>query len=220
MRVVSSMMVLRTCSKLSITFVLWAKEDPPLTPAFADATAGRPPKRGIRSITPMHNNTTACPVASRIGAILSARLPARSARLLDGQAGGPDGQGKGAAVVEFAGANNPLYLIRNKNSKLLRFAQVGVNGGGTVFLEKINGDKFPIGRDQVNFERNFTNHTIKVGEGDTIYLFSDGYVDQFGGTRGKKFMAKRFQQLLIESQYLSMSEQEIKLNKTIRVSER
>ena len=118
-------------------------------------------------------------------------------------------------MLVFAGANNPLYLIRIKNSKLLRSAQVGVNGGGTVFLEKINGDKFPIGGAQINFERNFTNHTIKVGEGDTIYLFSDGYVDQFGGPRGKKFMAKRFQQLLIESQYLSMSEQEIKLNKTI-----
>ena len=52
-------------------------------------------------------------------------------------------------------------------------------------------------------------------KGDTIYLFSDGYIDQFGGPRGKKFMSKRLRQLFLEIQEMSMEEQKEHLDKTI-----
>ncbi len=79
--------------------------------------------------------------------------------------------------LHFAGANNPLWLIRD--NQLLEF----------------NGDDMPIGI-YYNTHESFTNHTIKYQPGDKIYIFSDGYADQFGGPRGKKFMIKRFRELI------------------------
>ena len=61
----------------------------------------------------------------------------------------------------------------------------------------------------------FTNHEIKLTKGDTIYLFSDGFVDQFGGPNGKKFKSKQFKQLLIDIQEKNMTEQKAILDKTI-----
>jgi len=81
--------------------------------------------------------------------------------------------------LEFAGAFNPLYVIRN----------------GEVLTYK--ADKFPIGF-QGNYNvTHFTNTLIKLEKGDMIYIFSDGYADQFGGPRGKKFMAGHFRELLL-----------------------
>lgn len=80
-------------------------------------------------------------------------------------------------------------------------------------LEKIDGDKFPIGGSQLNSERIFKTHTLLLAENDTMYLFSDGYADQFGGDKGKKFMVKKFHQDLISIQQLSMIEQRNSLEK-------
>jgi serine phosphatase RsbU (regulator of sigma subunit) len=80
-------------------------------------------------------------------------------------------------------------------------------------LEKIDGDKFPIGGSQLNSERIFKTHTLHLAENDTMYLFSDGYADQFGGDKGKKFMVKKFHQDLISIQQLSMIEQRNSLEK-------
>ena len=83
--------------------------------------------------------------------------------------------------VQFAGAFNPLYLIRNG--------------------EIIEGpaDRMPVGfHDKLDVP--FTNTELPLQAGDTLYVFSDGYVDQFGGESGKKFMAKRFKQLLLDIQ--------------------
>jgi serine phosphatase RsbU (regulator of sigma subunit)/tetratricopeptide (TPR) repeat protein len=82
-------------------------------------------------------------------------------------------------VVEYAGAQRPLWYISN-----------GV-------LNEIKGNDVSVGgitRD--DFE--FTNHTIGYTQGDMFYLFSDGYIDQFGGVSGKKFMNKRFKELLMD----------------------
>ena len=98
--------------------------------------------------------------------------------------------------LEFAGANNPLLMIRNNE------------------LTQIKGDKMPIGihqRDNVPF----TNHEIEICEGDTLYMFSDGYVDQFGGERGRKFMIKRFKEMLVENVELTMHRQYDMLNKEL-----
>ncbi len=79
----------------------------------------------------------------------------------------------------FAGANNPLWIVRDGS------------------LIELPPDDMPIGI-YYNSNESFTNHMIKVERGDMLYLFSDGYADQFGGPRGKKFMVKRFRQLILE----------------------
>ena len=63
--------------------------------------------------------------------------------------------------------------------------------------------------------REFTNHSIQLQDGDSIYIFSDGFADQFGGERGKKFMYSRFRDLLIEIQGKSIDDQKKTLNETI-----
>lgn len=99
-------------------------------------------------------------------------------------------------TLEFAGAYNPLYKIR-KNE-----------------LEQVKADRMPIGIYYVQ-DKTFTNHKIDLEKGDTIYMFSDGYPDQFNGKTGKKFMAKRFKKLLLGIQDKSMNEQKEILNDTI-----
>ncbi|MFT4602755.1 MAG: serine phosphatase RsbU (regulator of sigma subunit) [Arenicella sp.] len=90
-------------------------------------------------------------------------------------------------TLEYAGANNPLWLIRK----------------GEVLETKAN--KQPIG----NFDKPlpYTTHSVELQKGDTIYIFSDGYPDQFGGEKGKKFKAKAFRELLLSIQDKSMEEQ-------------
>lgn len=98
-------------------------------------------------------------------------------------------------VMEFAGANNPMYLLRN----------------GEIQVTK--SDKMAIGSFQKG-EAHFTRHQFDLESGDIVYLFSDGYADQFGGDRGKKYMYKRFRETLIELSQLPMKEQADRL-KTI-----
>lgn len=80
--------------------------------------------------------------------------------------------------MEYAGANCPLYLIRE----------------GEVF--QYVPDKRPIGGFELN-GHSFTDHRIQLKKGDAIYIFSDGYADQFGGIKGKKFLYRRFRELLV-----------------------
>jgi len=61
----------------------------------------------------------------------------------------------------------------------------------------------------------FTNHEIDILKGDTIYLFSDGFLDQFGGPDGRKFMKPRFKQMLLDNQDLDMASQKAVFNKTM-----
>lgn len=91
--------------------------------------------------------------------------------------------------LQFAGAYRPLFIVN----------------GGT--LNKTEADKFPIGGSQLDVQRNYTSHTIKIKKGDTFYMASDGYADQFGGEKGKKFMVKRFNELLLSIQSKNMEEQ-------------
>ncbi|OFX27917.1 MAG: hypothetical protein A2033_01905 [Bacteroidetes bacterium GWA2_31_9] len=99
-------------------------------------------------------------------------------------------------VLEYAGANNPLYIIRNGE------------------LIEYKADKMPIGIYGGKENTPFTNHTIQLEKGDSLYMFSDGYVDQFGGSDGKKFKSKHFKELLLSIQDKPMEEQkEILLKK-------
>jgi len=99
--------------------------------------------------------------------------------------------------VEFAGAHRPMYLVSD----------------GT--LREIKSDKFPIGGADANEDKKFTNHILNLKKGDVIYISSDGYADQFGGTNGKKLMSKNFKELLLANSNLTMPEQEKFLDATI-----
>lgn len=103
---------------------------------------------------------------------------------------------KETKVLQYAGANNPLYLIRGNEVK------------------QIKADKFAIAG-FVPDTKNYTNHELQLEKGDVIYLFSDGYADQFGGEKGKKFMYKRFRNLLLEIKDKPPTEQKSILNSTL-----
>ncbi len=98
-------------------------------------------------------------------------------------------------IVEFSGANNPLYIVRKNNNAVID------EKGNTLRLKQlenlyeIKGNRRPIGPS--GFTKPFINHSIKLEKGDCIYFFTDGYPDQFGGPKGKKFMYKSFKRLLI-----------------------
>lgn len=96
--------------------------------------------------------------------------------------------------LEFAGAHNPLWLIRDGNAAYEGMKlSLELNGKS---LYEIKADKQPVGK----FEHRtpFTYNKIQVQKGDTIYLSSDGFPDQFGGDKGKKLKTKAFKKLLIE----------------------
>ncbi|MBS1650909.1 MAG: serine/threonine-protein phosphatase [Bacteroidetes bacterium] len=95
--------------------------------------------------------------------------------------------------LEFAAANNPLWLIRNNQ------------------IIEYKPDKMPVGKygDSVN---PFTLQAIDLLEGDIIYTFTDGFADQFGGPKGKKFKYKQLQEVLLSIHQKPMEEQKQLLN--------
>ena len=98
--------------------------------------------------------------------------------------------------LKYAGANNPLWIIRKDASD----------------VEEIKPNKQPIGK--YSHTEPFTTHTIDLEKGDSIYIFSDGYADQFGGEKGKKFMLRSLKQLLLSVQDKELSEQKQIINST------
>ncbi len=94
---------------------------------------------------------------------------------------------KSFASLQWAGANNPLWIVRNHE------------------LIEYKANKQPIGK--VDSPQAFTTHTIELQKEDTIYIFTDGFADQFGGEKGKKLMYKPFKNLLMSIQDKNMDEQ-------------
>jgi len=100
------------------------------------------------------------------------------------------------AELQYSGAFFPLYLIRDNK------------------LTEIKGDRFSAGaRHQVSF----TNNSMIILPGDIMYLFSDGYSDQFGGPANKKFMYRRFRHLLLTIHKFPLEEQKSIINDSIEV---
>lgn len=99
-------------------------------------------------------------------------------------------------ILEFAGAHNPIWIIRK----------------GSEEVEEIKADSQPIGK----FEHSqpYTTHKIELEEGDAFYIFSDGYADQFGGEKGKKFKTANFKRLLLSIQEKAMDEQKKIIDQT------
>ncbi|MBN2215097.1 MAG: SpoIIE family protein phosphatase [Bacteroidales bacterium] len=101
-------------------------------------------------------------------------------------------------TLEFAGAFNPLYLIRENS------------------IIEVKGDRNSVGLDHPdNLNNEFTNHNIQLQTGDIIYMFSDGFADQFGGPEGKKYKYRRFRHLLLALHHLPMNRQHDFLHRSI-----
>ena len=99
--------------------------------------------------------------------------------------------------VEFAGAYNPLYVVRK----------------GEVFTYK--ADRFPIGMTTMEEKKSFTNQEVDIQPGDMLYMCSDGYADQFGSEEVKKFKSGNVKRILSEIWHLPVMEQKSKLEKEI-----
>jgi serine phosphatase RsbU (regulator of sigma subunit)/HAMP domain-containing protein len=99
-------------------------------------------------------------------------------------------------VIEYAGAFNPLYLVRDKK------------------LYETKADKIAVGSPE-NLDKEFHTHRVELQQDDMIYIFSDGYVDQFGGKSGRKFMYKPFREMLISISQLTHEEQHEKVERTM-----
>jgi serine phosphatase RsbU (regulator of sigma subunit) len=119
------------------------------------------------------------------------------------QAGSKDGMDialcsydKRTMTLNYAGANRPVWIIRNND------------------LIEQKPDKLSIAG-YTEYDQQYTNRTIQLEKGDSVYVFTDGIVDQFGGPDGKKFMSKRLKELLIEINKKPMAEQELVLKGAI-----
>lgn len=93
-------------------------------------------------------------------------------------------------ILEYSGAINPLYLVRNNQ------------------IITVRGNRFSIGMaDENSVSEKFESHTVPLKENDVVYIFSDGFADQFGGPFGKKYKFSRFRQLLLTIHSLPMKKQ-------------
>jgi serine phosphatase RsbU (regulator of sigma subunit) len=128
----------------------------------------------------------------------------------------------GSKLIEFSGAYNPCFMVRKMDEKeILKYKNDGTEmkdgtmTNGTYILETINANKMPIGiSSRMNEE--FTYNEWKFQKGVSYYLFSDGYLDQFGGPDGRKFMKKNFKKLILDIQDYPLSRQKDILDMRIR----
>ncbi len=98
--------------------------------------------------------------------------------------------------LQFGGAHNPLYLVRNGS------------------LTEIKGNKRSISGQDEEMKGDFTDHDLDLEKGDSIYIFSDGFADQFGGPDGKKFKYSKFKELILSIQGRRMNDQRNALQRT------
>ena len=100
---------------------------------------------------------------------------------------------KNRKKINYAGAMHPLYIVTNNKVEVVK-----------ADMYSIGGRKLRSSADNI---RNFTNHTIEITKGMSFYMFSDGYVDQFGAKEKNKFNTERFKQLLLNIQNMEMERQ-------------
>ncbi|MCC5946308.1 MAG: SpoIIE family protein phosphatase [Bernardetiaceae bacterium] len=100
-------------------------------------------------------------------------------------------------TLDFAGAKSPLCYVREDK------------------MYRIKGSPYPIGSSQFS-NKHFENHQLELQKGDKIYIFSDGYQDQFGGAENRKFMSKNFRNLLLNIAALPMKAQKIRLEQELQ----
>jgi len=121
---------------------------------------------------------------------------------------------------QFSGAYNPIYLVRklkrSEKARLAKDEELDLPRGSihneNYLLLQIRADQMPIGISEKTLP--FNASTFK-DEGFSIYMFSDGFLDQFGGPRGKKFMSKNFKKLILELQSVPLKDQGAAMEKVL-----
>lgn len=108
----------------------------------------------------------------------------------------PDGK-----KLKYSGAYNPIIIVR-------------AGGDGEKLIE-IDGDKLPVGKHEKDAHP-FTQHEVQLNKGDVVYALTDGFPDQFGGPKGKKFMYRRLKDLLLSVSSLPMEEQKKRLESELQ----
>ena len=124
--------------------------------------------------------------------------------------------------IQFSGANNPLILLRNNKEDFSAFENTEedkkkfkqITDNENLTLVEVRADKMPIGISR-RVGTPFTSFKFNAVKGDTLYIFSDGYQDQFGGTKGRKFMIKKLKELFIEINALKLDKQKEILNNNL-----
>ena len=114
-------------------------------------------------------------------------------------------QPNGDCTVHFAGAHRPVWIVKHNT---------GEQPAMDSFIE-IKQDKHSIGGVHAGNKVMFTKHSVQLSKGDMIYIFTDGYTDQVGGEKGKRYSGKRFKNLLVNSSNKSVQEQEHILQQTL-----
>ena len=97
--------------------------------------------------------------------------------------------------IEYAGAQNPLFVLSENKLEMIKADIFSIGGAG--FKAKKEGSA----------QIEYTNHIIPLKKDMSIFLFSDGYMDQFGGSNGKKFGLQKFKELLTDNQHHTMQKQ-------------
>ena len=104
--------------------------------------------------------------------------------------------------IEFAGAMNPIYVVKNNEVIIIKPDTRGI-GGKSLGARK-------------NIEVDFTKQIIPIEKNMSVYMFTDGYADQFGGTENKKFNTAKFKKLLLDIQPLEMEMQKETIEQIIK----
>jgi ligand-binding sensor domain-containing protein/serine phosphatase RsbU (regulator of sigma subunit) len=104
---------------------------------------------------------------------------------------------KSSYLMDFAGAFNPIYIVRDNK------------------IVETKGNRFSVSMEKKQESYEFETHKISLVKGDMLYLFSDGYADQFGGYEGKKFKYRRFRHMLLNIHKMSLEDQKAYLDESI-----
>ena len=102
---------------------------------------------------------------------------------------------KNSVQLQWSGANNPIWIIKKDSA----------------VLEEIKANKQPVGK--FDDRTSFTTNQLSLQKGDRLYLFTDGYADQFGGPKGKKFKYRQLEELLLSTTHLALNDQKQALEK-------
>ncbi len=122
-------------------------------------------------------------------------------------------------ILQWSGANNPLYIVSKSeleietshtSVKIFEDKEIEIKGKK---LYELKPDKMPVAH--YLLMNDFQNNIINLSKGDRLYMFSDGYADQFGGKKGKKYKYKPFKRLILNNSNFEMSQQGLLLDKSI-----